>query len=128
MKSRFIISILLAALILCGSWCCAEATEQEVLNIYFMPSGDNLEDLSMINDLLNQYLQQKMGLTVQLILPERNYQQSIHTDLLQGKQIDLAFCNDAEYLHDWIQNGWLYPLDRLFEEQGAGISSWIADE
>lgn len=128
MKSRFIIRILLAALILCGSWCCAEATEQEVLNIYFMPSGDNLEDLSMINDLLNQYLQQKMGLTVQLILPERNYHQSIHTDLLQGKQIDLAFCNDAEYLHDWIQNGWLYPLDRLFEEQGAGISSWIADE
>ena len=51
MKSRFIISILLAALILCGSWCCAEATEQEVLNIYFMPSGDNLDtvDNSQIN-------------------------------------------------------------------------------
>lgn len=69
-----------------------------------------------------------MGITVQLVLPERNYHQSIPMDLLQGKRIDLAFCNDAEYLHDWIQNGGLHPLDQPFEEQGTDISRWIADE
>lgn len=90
--------------------------------------GNNLVDLPLINDLLNQYLQEKMGITVQLVLPERNYHQSIPMDLLQGKRIDLAFCNDAEYLHDWIQNGGLHPLDQPFEEQGTDISRWIADE
>lgn len=45
-----------------------------------------------------------------------------------ASRLNLAFCNDAEYLHDWIQNGCCVRWTGSLKNRGAGISSWIADE
>lgn len=124
-----VVELLVIVALLCGGCCVAEPPEQmEVLNVYFRPSDSNLNDLSMVNDLLNAYLQEKLGISVRLIMPDRNYHQQIHASLQDGEQVDVAFCSDATYLHEWIQKGWLCPLDQLLAEHGQGISRWIADE
>ena len=128
MRCRCIAVFLLLVFGLCGSSCLAGEAETEMLNVYFSPSGGNLGDLSMVNELLNDYLQEKLGISVRLVMPDRNYHQRLHADLLEGEQVDLAFCNDGTYLHEWIQNGWLNPLDALLQEYGEGIPPWIADE
>lgn len=121
--------LLLAALLLCFAHAAAANKQQEQLVLYFIPSGEALDDVPLINQKLNEYLADTLGISVKLVLPSRNnYVQTIQSELALGSQIDIAFCNDQSYLNEWVQNGWLHPLDELLRTEGQDISDWIEDQ
>ncbi len=124
---RFIrILALILALSLFPLSCPAEAGARPTLNVYFRPSGTELTDLPQINQRLNELLRDRFDWDVRLVLPRKSsYHQAIQSDLTLGKQIDIAFCNDAVYLNQWVENGWLLPLDGLLKKDGGGILRWI---
>ena len=92
----------------------------------FIRIEDN--DLPQINQRLNELLRERFDYDVHLVLPRASgYHQAIQAELTLGKQIDVAFCNNAAYLNQWVENGWLLPLDNLLAREGGGIRAWIAD-
>ncbi len=108
--------------------CLADMNARPTLNVFFLPSGAEQEDLPQINQHLNELLREKFDYDVHLVLPRASgYHQAIQAELTLGKQIDVAFCNNATYLNQWLENGWLLPLDDLLAQEGGGIREWIAD-
>ncbi len=106
----------------------AETSGRPALNVYFLPSGNEQEDLPQINQRLNELLRNRFEYDVRLVLPRSNsYHQTIQAELTLGRQIDVAFCNNGTYLAQWVENDWLHPLDKLLEQEGSGIRQWIDD-
>ena len=106
----------------------AEEGSRPTLIVYFMPANGETGDLPLVNQRVNEYLRARFDYDVQLVLPrQNNYHQTIQGELALGRQIDVAFCNNAGYLEQWVESGWLHPLNALLQREGAGIRQWIAE-
>lgn len=126
MKNRFIprlIGLLVCTVLLqCFGGCTMHREPEKAGLVIYMPGSSTVsqDGLALINERLDQYVYEKLGVHVQLELPD-NYSQAAKLALTGGRQVDIAYCVTLSDMRDLQKSGLLLPMDDLLEEHGQGI-------
>lgn len=115
-----------------GSAQAADAGETVDLTMAFVVFGSVPNDLEMVNERINDYLKEKLNVTLTLIpINASNYSQQVDLMLTSGEKLDIladgtitAFFNYTSH----AAKGQLYPMNELLESYGQGIKDALGED
>ncbi len=121
---RFFAILLSLLILLCG---CTPASSQDKLPelLVCLPLHGDAEQIALVNDAMNSYLAQQLGLRVKLMPYEL---QSMMRRINTKQQLDLTYCGNLSQIQLMQSSGMLVPLDALLEQNGQEILSAIPAE
>ena len=115
-----------------GSAQAADDGETVDLTMAFVVFGSVPNDLEMVNERINDYLKEKLNVTLTLIpINASNYSQQVDLMLTSGEKLDIladgtitAFFNYTSH----AAKGQLYPMNELLESYGQGIKDALGED
>lgn len=116
----FILISIITLMLCCG--CTQQPSESDQTLIIYMNCADTsrLNGLALVNDQLDSYVYDKLGVHVKLVMPP-NYTQSLNTALSNGEQIDIAYCATLSDIRTLWKNHSLHAIDDLLETHGQRV-------
>lgn len=100
---------------------------KEKFYLYLNPANDQNQDLELVNQKLNEYLEGQVEAEIELLMPS-NYEETLTDELVKDNQIDLAYCPSGTVLREWISNDWIYGLNQWIDPYGSDIKQNSSQE
>lgn len=101
------------------------------LTMAFLIFGTVPNDLEMVNEKINDYLKEKLNVTVTMVpINSSNYAQQIDLMLTSGEKLDLLADGTITAFFNYTNHagkGQLYPMNELLDTYGQGIKDALGD-
>ena len=95
--------------------------ESVELKYYFLTATSAIEDLPMIEEAINEYVEPLIGATVDMtVINVGSYADQVGLMVRTGEPVDLVF-GFQDAMLSYVSQGAVQPLDDLLEEYGQGI-------
>jgi putative aldouronate transport system substrate-binding protein len=97
--------------------------DKKPVELIWYTIGTPQKDLKMVNDAINEYIKDKIGVTVNIkMIDWGDYDQKMQVMATSGDPMDIMFT--ASWAFNYVKNarkGAFYPIDDLLKEHGQGI-------